>query len=85
MLNNASFETALRAFNKMHTSVAECLRAALEAFRMEEARRITSDSGLTFHIVGTEESGPDTALLVTGFSSVSEIEAFVAAKNAPGK
>lgn len=76
MLDKDSFAIALRVFNRTRSNAVECLRAAIEAFRMEEIKHVHKHDGLTFYIVGTD-SGPDTALVITGFNNAEGIDRFI--------
>ncbi len=83
MLNDSAFSAACRVFNKTRSSAINCLRAAIEAFKIEEARQLHiahACGDLQFHVIDTER-GADTGLVIMGFNSLQEIECFVLEKS----
>lgn len=87
-MSERAFDAALRVFNKTRTGMVGCLRAAIEAYKAEELYLLHVDHaqiGLAFHVADTE-TGPETALVITGFKDLAAIECFVAEKlHASGK
>ncbi len=78
MLNEQSFNVALRVFNKTRSSIVGCLMAAIEAFKIEEDRHIyIENSHLGFSIIDTDCG---LGLVVTGFKSEDDIIMFVSGR-----
>ena len=77
-LNEKAFAEASRAFNRLRGSAVACLRAAISVYRAEEVFQNTSIfSDLTFSTADTDK-GENTALVISGFTGLAQIEAYMA-------
>lgn len=78
-MSDAAFGVALKIFNKKRANIVGCLHAAIDAYFSEKTHEIIENynkCGFTLHTADTA-SGVDTALVITGFKDLSEIQCFL--------
>lgn len=78
MLNEKAFAEATKTFHRLRGSAVACLRAAISVYRAAEVFHNTSAyDNLVFSTADTDK-GADTALVISGFENLGQIDAFVA-------
>lgn len=83
-MSSAAFAAAVERFMHARGSSVECLRQAIKVHNDILAQEMSATSDLQLSVADTE-AGPDTALVITGFKNVDEIQVFVARLHAPRK
>lgn len=77
-MSENAFSHAVRAFNKARTNSVQALRIAINEYKFIESEEAVAarPAGLELVVVDTPR-GADTALVITGFNNISEIESFI--------
>ena len=78
-------DVAVHVFFRTRGNTRQCLEAAIKAYQEEEKYIPLNMEGVVMEAADTD-TGPDTALVITGFTNLSDIEKFISEKlRAPGK
>lgn len=83
-MDEAAFAHALKVFNRVRGDMTVCLRRAIEAYLSYLPPMKSLPKGLRSSVADTDD-GPGTAIVITGFKNIDEINDFIGKLHSSGK